>query len=73
MKTTFNIHATVMAELTAEAARRERAMSDLVEAALRRLQQERFSQMPPLPAFHGGEELVDIADRDALDREMGGR
>jgi len=75
MKTTLNIDDTVMAELKREAARRQCTMSELVEAALRRLLQARepLSEPAPLPAFHGGEELVDIADRDALFRVMGGR
>ena len=52
-------------------------MSELVEAALRLLFQTsrhtRKAKLPPLPTFKGGKELVDIADRDALYRAMGGR
>ncbi|MBI3515566.1 MAG: hypothetical protein HY060_16130 [Proteobacteria bacterium] len=47
-------------------------MSDLVETALRLLLRPppRRSALPPLPKFHGGSELVDIANRDALYRAM---
>lgn len=43
-------------------------MSELVEAALRLLL-DRAPEPEPLqelPTFHGGELLVDVADRDAL-------
>jgi hypothetical protein len=73
MKTTLNIDDTVMAELKRESARQGRTMSELVETALRlffRSQRKRAELLPPLPTFHGGRELVDIADRDALYRAM---
>ena len=77
MKTTLNIDDTVMDRLRREAARQHKTMSELVEAALRLLfqtsRQTRKAKLPPLPTFKGGEELVDIADRDALYRAMGGR
>ena len=75
MKTTLNIDDTVMAELKREAARQGRTMSELVETALRLLLRSRPKRgaLPELPAFHGGGELVDIADRDALYRAMEGR
>lgn len=77
MKTTLNIDDTVMARLREEAARQRKTMSELVEAALRLLFQTsrhtRKTKLPPLPTFKGGKELVDIADRDALYRAMGGR
>jgi hypothetical protein len=77
MKTTLNIDDTVMDRLRREAARQHKTMSELVEAALRLLfqtsRQTRKAKLPPLPTFNGGEELVDIADRDALYRAMGGR
>ncbi|MGD0025692.1 MAG: ribbon-helix-helix protein, CopG family [Xanthobacteraceae bacterium] len=68
MKTTLNIDDTVMAELKREAARQGRTMSDLVETALRLLlrAQRKRKPLPPLPTFHSGGMLVDIADRDAL-------
>ena len=75
MKTTLNIDETVMAELKREAARQGRTMSDLVETALRNLLQAQKSpaELAPLPAFHGGGAVVDIADRDALYQAMEGR
>lgn len=68
MKTTLQIDDTVMAELKQEAARQGRTMSELVETALRNLfrSQKKPVDLPPLPVFHGGEEMVDIADRNAL-------
>ncbi|CAN5607301.1 hypothetical protein BH20VER3_BH20VER3_19990 [soil metagenome] len=77
LKTTLNIDDTVMARLRREAARQNRTMSELVEAALRLLfhsgQRPRKKKLPPLPTFHGGKPLVDIADRDALYDVMEGR
>ena len=77
LKTTLNIDDTVMAQLRREAARQNRTMSELVEAALRLLfhagQRQRKKKLPPLPMFHGGKPLVDIADRDALYDVMEGR
>jgi hypothetical protein len=72
MKTTLNIDDTVMAELKREAVRQRRTMSELVETALRLFfrSQRKRGALPPLPTFHGGRELVDIADRDALYRAM---
>jgi Bacterial antitoxin of type II TA system, VapB len=72
MKTTLNIDDTVMAELKRESARQGRTMSELVETALRLFirSQRKRAELPPLPTFHGGRELVDIADRDALYRAM---
>jgi uncharacterized protein DUF6364 len=68
MKTTLNIDATVMAKLKREAARQGRTMSELVETALRLLLKSgpKRTKIKPLPKFHGGGELVDIADRNAL-------
>ena len=75
MKTTLNIDDAVMAELKQEAARQGRTMSELVETALRlllRAQRKRVTALP-LPTFHSGGALVDIADRDALYQAMEGR
>ncbi len=68
MKTTLNIDDRVMREVKAEAARRGTTMSEFVEAALRRmLEPEPYvPQLPPLPTFDGGGELVDVSDRNAL-------
>ncbi len=75
MKTTLNVDDTVMAQLKREAARQGRTMSELVETALRNLfrAQKKTADLPPLPAFHSGGALVDIADRDALYQAMEGR
>jgi hypothetical protein len=72
MKTTLNIDDTVMARLKQEAARQGRTMSELVETALRTLfrAQKAASDPAPLPTFHSGGELVDIADREALYQAM---
>ena len=65
----------VMLDLKREAARQGRTMSELVETALRVSLRPRRPQveLPPLPTFHGGGTLVDIADRDALYQTMEGR
>jgi plasmid stability protein len=70
MQTTLNIDDGVMREVKAEAARRGTTMSELVEAALRRmLEPDRHApELPPLPTFRGGRELVDVSDREALQR-----
>ena len=67
MKTTLNIDDTVMARLRREAARRGCTMSELVESGLRLVLQAKLPAraLPPLPSF-AGEELVDVADRNAL-------
>ncbi len=72
MKTTLNIDESVMKHLKHEAARQGRTMSELVESALRRMFQAAREKrsIPPLPTFHGGRELVDIADRNALYEAM---
>lgn len=72
LKTTLNIDDTVMRQLKREAARQGRTMSELVETALRLLfrSQKTTQELPPLPSFHGGGSLVDIADRDALYQAM---
>lgn len=75
MKTTLNIDDSVMARLKREAAKQGRTMSELMEAALRlflRAQREK-QDLPPLPTFDFGGDLVDIADRDALYDAMEGR
>ncbi len=74
MKTTLNVDDTVMAQLKREAVRQGRTMSELVETALRNLfRAHKKTDLPPLPVFHSGGALVDIADRDALYQAMEGR
>ncbi len=76
MKTTLNIDESVMQRLREEAARRGTTMSALVEAGLRRVlapelpAADEANNLPPLPTWRGGPELVDISDRDALYRAM---
>ncbi|MDE0104782.1 MAG: hypothetical protein OXN89_20595 [Bryobacterales bacterium] len=76
MKTTLNIADPVMKRLKEEAARRGTTMSQLVEAGLRRVLYETESpdqttpELPPLPSWNGGRELVDIANRDSLYKVM---
>jgi len=72
MKTTLNIDDKVMAELKHEAIRQGRTMSELVESALRLLLRSPRHQeaLPPLPAFHSGGSLVDIANREMLYHAM---
>ena len=71
MKTTLQIDDGVMRDLKMRAAREGRTMSELVEAALRRLLDERPAsrELPPLPVMMA-RELVDVSDRDALYRTM---
>jgi hypothetical protein len=75
MKTTLQIDDTVMAQLKREAARQGRTMSELVETALRNLfrVQKKPTELPPLPVFHSGGAVVDVADREALYQAMEGR
>lgn len=78
MKTTLNLDDSVMRRLRQEAARQGRTMSELMESALRLFfhTQERAGgarDLPELPSFGGGRELVDIADRDRLYEAMEGR
>lgn len=76
MKTTLNIADPVMRQLKEEAARRGTTMSALVEAGLRRVlaapdTAEQREPLRPLPSWNGGRLLVDVADREALDRVLG--
>jgi plasmid stability protein len=75
MKTTLNIDETVMAELRREAARQGRTMSEMVETALRNLfrSQSKPAELMPLPTFHSGGALIDVADRETLYQAMEGR
>ena len=75
MKTTLNIDDSVMVRLKREAAKQGRTMSELMETALRLLfkSQREARDLPPLPTFDSGGQLVDIADRDALYQAMEGR
>lgn len=71
-KTTLVIDDEVMTLLRERAARSGTTLSELVEAALRRMLAEPRAPVTPaeLPAFHCGKPLVDVANRDALYRVM---
>lgn len=75
MKTTLVIDDGIMQRLRVEAARQGRTISELVEAALRRMLDARAetAALPPLPTWESGGALVDVADRDALYQAMEGR
>ena len=70
MKTTLNITDPVMERLRREAARQNKTMSELVEAALRLLfhstRQAKKRKWRPLPTFHGGAPLIDVFNREQL-------
>lgn len=78
MRVTFDLsEALVKRRLGDEAVRRGTTMSSLVEAGIRRLVGTPRGaagrpNLPPLPTWHGGAPLVDIADREALHRVMDG-
>ena len=74
-KTSLKIDDTVMAQLKQEAARQGRTMSELVETALRLLQQSwrRRGGIKPLPTFKNGGAIVDSVDCEALYQAMEGR
>ena len=71
VKVTLLIDDVVMRELEVRAARDGQTMSELAEAALRRLLDERVDQrdLPPLPVMRA-RQLVEVSDRDALYRAM---
>ena len=72
VKTTLNIDDTVLQLLREEAARCGTTMSELVEAGLRLVLNDRpdakslNANLPPLPSWSGGGAKVDISNRDAL-------
>ena len=75
MRVTVDLDDALHASLKVEAARQDRTMSSLVDAALRLLltpAQERTA-LPPLPVHEGGGSHVDVANRDALYEAMDSR
>ncbi len=76
MKTTLNIDDIVMRRLRREAARRDTTMSALVEAGLRMVladhgaAEDEAGDLPPLPSWNSGGQLVDISNREELYRAM---
>lgn len=70
MKTTLVIDDRVMSLLRQEAARSGRTISELVEAGVRLLLSAappKAKDLPPLPKYHGGDFLIDVSDREAID------
>lgn len=71
MKTTLVIDDQTMMRLREKAAREDRTLSELVEAALRLLldcPSTRPRRLPPLPSYAMGEPLIDVARREEIDR-----
>ena len=72
MKTTLNIDDTLMRGLRQEAARRDTTMTALVEPGLRIVLADpdaaggKIVDLPPLPSWSSGGQLVDISDREEL-------
>jgi len=75
MKITVIIDDTIIAELKREISRQGRTMSEIVESALHQFlfSPDKQEKLVPLPTFHSGGALVDIADRDALQQAVEGR
>ena len=72
LKITLNIDGSLMQRLREEAVRRGTTMSALVEPGLRNVlgaqasSENQPGDLPPLPSWHGGKELDDIANRKEL-------
>ena len=70
MKTTLDIDPAMMRRAHDEAARRGMTVSDLVAAGLAQVLEAeapvKDEALRPLPTWHGGEVLVDVANRDEL-------
>jgi hypothetical protein len=75
MKTTLVIDETIVRRLHEEAARRNSTLSNVVEAALRLHLESKAkpARLPALPKLARGSARVDVANREALYRCMGGR
>lgn len=71
MKTTLVVHDDIMRRIKQDAARRGRTISEVVESALLqylgRVEAPR-QPLQSLPSFSGGRLLVDVSDREGLDR-----
>jgi len=72
MKIYLDIDGEILIRLKRETTRQGQTMSDLVGTALGLFfqTQEPPQPLPPLPSFHSGGYLVDIADREVLRKEM---
>ena len=75
MKTTLVIDDSIVRRLHELAARQNSTISEIVEAALRLLLDSKAKpvRLPVLPKLDGGGARVDVANREALYRVMGGR
>jgi hypothetical protein len=75
MKTTLLLPDPLFGELKRKAAREGRTLSGLVEEVLRKglARPAPRRKLRPLPSFDTGRALVDVSDRDALDRATEGR
>lgn len=71
-KTTLMIPDSLFRKLKQRAAERGETMSSLVTEFLRRGLEGRSARtkLPPLPTFRAGEILVELNDREALDRVL---
>jgi len=75
MKTTLVLDDALVMRLKGEAAKRGGSMSELVEEALHlyfRSGRTVPGDLPSLPSFDSGGHLLDVADRAALERALGG-
>ena len=74
MKATIVIDDGVFIRVKQEAARQKSTISSVIESALRKSLDKKPTKkkLKPLPRFRGGEELVDISDRNALYDAMNG-
>ncbi len=74
MKTTLIIEDRIYRRLKSVSAESGRTVSELVTAALRQFLERRDGDVPQrdLPAFNGGGQLVDVANREALCRALDG-
>jgi hypothetical protein len=76
VKTTLNLDDRLWARLKQLASQEGKTMSELLDAAIRRLLRDsssRPAQPPELPAFDSGGAAVDVANRDELYRLLDGR
>lgn len=71
MKTTLILPDSLVRALKRRAAERGETLSAVVAEALRRgLDAPTETEIPELPVYRMGRPLVDLADRDALERAM---
>jgi hypothetical protein len=76
VKTTLNLDDRLWARLKQLASQEGKTMSELLDAAIRRLLRDSSSRPAPpseLPAFDSGGAAVDVANRDELYRLLDGR